>query len=420
MGESGDLLGMKWTVRSMGIRHVAAPHSVGRSLLVLCAGALVAAGCTPAPGAESASGSSPTQQARSAPRPDPVVLSLSPGQETTNVEPGRFATVTAEKGTITEVSLVGKDGTVVEGELSEEATEWTAGEKLGFGKTYTLAATGVGASGKHKSVSSTFTTAAPSATVAVRTNFSDGQTVGVGMPLIFTFTRPVAERGAVEQAIDIEAEPDTEGAFHWFSDERVVWRPKEYWEPGTTVTVDAEIYGQHFGNGVYGAQDLAFELAVGDKVIAEADGRTHEMSVDVNGSTVRTFDISMGDPEHPTPHGTYTVMADRRNYVMDSSTYGVPSDSEDGYRIKVDYATRLSWSGIFFHSAPWSVGDQGQRNVSHGCINMATSAASWLMANTKPGDLVKVVGSGGQALRPTDGWSFWQMPWDEWTAESEE
>lgn len=410
---------MEWTIRSTDTR-----YSVRRLLLVLCACALVAAGCTAAPGAEpdgrgSGAGSG-TQPSASTPRPDPVVLNLSPGRNATNVEPGEFATVTAAKGTISEVTLVGKDGTVVSGELSDDATEWTAGEKLGFGKTYTLTATGVGASGGQQTVSSTFTTADPNATVAVHTNFADGQTVGVGMPLIFKFTRPVPDRDAVEQAIDVEAEPDVDGALHWFSDKRVVWRPEEYWQAGTTITVRAAIYGQNLGNGVYGAQDRSFELTVGDKVIAVADGQAHRMTVNVNGEAVRTFDISMGDPEHPTPHGIYTVMADHTDYVMDSSTYGVPSDSEEGYRIKVDYATRLSWSGIFFHSAPWSVAAQGQRNVSHGCINMSTSAAKWLMNNTKPGDLVKVVDSGGPALRPTDGWSFWQMSWDDWKSDTQE
>src|SRR5699024_5164874 len=109
-----------------------------------------------------------------------------------------------------------------------------------------------------------------------------------------------------------------------------------------------------------------------------------------------------------------------RDYVMDSSTFGVPSDSPQGYKITVDYATRLSWSGIFFHSAPWSVAAQGVRNVSHGCINMTTPAARWLMNQTKPGDLFKVVNSGGPALQPTDGWSVWQMSWDEWKSETQE
>ncbi len=34
-------------------------------------------------------------------------------------------------------------------------------------------------------------------------------------------------------------------------------------------------------------------------------------------------------------------------------------------------------SDNYVHSAPWSVADQGKRNVSHGCINISPSNAKW-------------------------------------------
>jgi len=352
--------------------------------------------------------------------PEPVVLHLQPDEQLNSVEPGRLPTVSAEQGTIEKVTLVGADGTRVDGALTSGASEWVAGEKLGFGKKYTLTAVGTNDSGERRRTSTTFTTAQPRVTTQVRTNFSDGQTVGIGMPLIFTFTQPVSDREAVERTLNIETDPDTTGAFHWFSDSRVVWRPKEHWQTGTTISVDVEIYGRDLGNGVFGAQDYSFELDVGDKVVATADGASHEMTVRVNGDTVKTYDISMGRPTNPTPNGTYTVMRDHTNYVMNSESFGVPSDAPGGYKVTVDYATRLSATGIFFHSAPWSVVDQGVRNVSHGCINMTTSGAAWLMEHTKPGDLVTVVNGGGGRLQPTDGWSYWQMSWKEWTSAPQE
>src|SRR5690242_21448485 len=33
-------------------------------------------------------------------------------------------------------------------------------------------------------------------------------------------------------------------------------------------------------------------------------------------------------------------------------------------------AVRSTYSGSYYHSAPWSVGDQGIVNVSHGCVNL--------------------------------------------------
>jgi lipoprotein-anchoring transpeptidase ErfK/SrfK len=62
---------------------------------------------------------------------------------------------------------------------------------------------------------------------------------------------------------------------------------------------------------------------------------------------------------------------------MDSSTYGVPVNSPNGYRLEVEYATQMSYSGIYVHSAPWSVGSQGRSNVSHGCLNVSPSNAVW-------------------------------------------
>ena len=76
---------------------------------------------------------------------------------------------------------------------------------------------------------------------------------------------------------------------------------------------------------------------------------------------------------------------------MDSSTYGVPSNSPNGYRTEVDYATQISYSGIYVHAAPWSVGSQGYSNVSHGCLNVSTSNAQWFYDNTKRGDIVEIV-----------------------------
>lgn len=263
--------------------------------------------------------------------------------------------------------LVGTDGTVVAGELGPHDTTWVSTQELGFGKTYTFTATAVAADGHRSTEQSSFTTADPASTVGVQVNFADGQTVGVGMPLVFDFTQPIPDREAAEQALHVQSEPDTAGTFHWFRDDYLVWRPTEHWQSGTTITVNAEIYGQDLGDGVFGRQDKSFQLTVGDKVIVTADDQAHTMTVDINGSTVTTYEISMGDAQHPTPRGMYTVMADRTDYVMSSATYGV---------------------------------------------------ARWLMNHTKPGDLFKIINSGGPPLQPANGWGFWQMSWDEWAAQT--
>jgi lipoprotein-anchoring transpeptidase ErfK/SrfK len=102
--------------------------------------------------------------------------------------------------------------------------------------------------------------------------------------------------------------------------------------------------------------------------------------------------------------------------VMDSSTYGVPVDSPNGYRTPVEYAVRISNSGEFVHAAPWSVAQQGRENVSHGCINMSTENARWFFDFSQPGDVVEIKNSDGGPLR-SDVYD-WTIPWAEWQAGS--
>ena len=375
----------------------------------------VVTSCTSSPAAEE--GGAPARETSStkpaAPR-KPVRLTITPGHQAANVEPGGPVTIAAVDGKVTQVTLVNEAGQPVAGQLSPDATTWQTTEPLGFGKTYTATATGEGTDGKPATVTSVFSTAKPRVKADVSMNPLDGQVVGVGQPLAFYFDVAVANKVAVEQSIRIQSTPSVEGAFYWFSDKEVHWRPKEYWAAGTKITINAAIYGHDFGNGVYGNDSRVANVTVGDAVVATADGATHQMTVTVNGAVARTIPISMGKPGHETPQGTYVVMSEHTNYTMDSGTYGVPADTPGGYRTTVAVASRMSNSGIFYHSAPWSVGDQGRRNVSHGCINMTTEAAAWLQSISNKGDVIVVQNSGGPVLESWDGLGDWQIPWDQW------
>ncbi|TDV52009.1 L,D-transpeptidase [Actinophytocola oryzae] len=357
-----------------------------------------------------------TSSARPAPPRKPVALTIAPGDRAAGVEPGAPVTIAAVDGKVTQVLVVNEAGQPVAGVLSPDATTWQTTEPLGFGKTYTATATGRGTDGKDATVTSVFSTAAPRVKADLSMNPLDGQVVGVGQPLAFYFDAPVANKAAAQQAIQVHSEPAAEGAFYWYSDKEVHWRPKEYWAAGTRITINASIYGRDFGNGVYGNDSRTAVVTVGDAVVANADGATHQMTVTVNGAVVRTIPISMGKPGHETPVGTYVVMSEHTDYTMDSSTYGVPADAANGYRTTVAVASRMSNSGIFYHSAPWSVGDQGHRNVSHGCINMTTENARWLQSISNKGDVIVVQNSGGPVLESWDGLGDWQVPWDQWAA----
>ncbi|HKH52008.1 MAG TPA: L,D-transpeptidase [Mycobacterium sp.] len=225
-------------------------------------------------------------------------------------------------------------------------------------------------------------------------NPANGAKAGAAKPIYINFARPIADKALAEQAIHISSVPPVPGRFYWTSDTQVRWRPQDFWPAGTVVNIDA------------GGTKSSF--TVPEQLVATIDDATHQMTIVRNGKLEKTFPVSMGKPSHATPNGTYYVLEKFADIVMDSATYGVPSTSAEGYKIKVQDAVRIDNSGNFVHSAPWSVGDQGKRNVSHGCINLSPANAQWFYDNFGSGDPVVIKNSKGIYNKP-DGASDWQM-----------
>jgi lipoprotein-anchoring transpeptidase ErfK/SrfK len=324
-------------------------------------------------------------------------------------------TVNAEDGVLGAVTMTNQDGTTVPGKLSPDGLTWATSEPLGYNKRYTLNAQSLGLGGV-TSRQMTFETHSPENLTMPYVLPNDGETVGIGQPIAVRFDENIPDRVAAERAIKVTTNPPVEGAFYWLSNREVRWRPQHYFKPGTTVDVAVNTYGVDLGDGLFGQENVTTHFTIGDEVIATADDNTKTLTVRVNGEVVKTMPISMGKNSTPTNNGTY-IIGDRLSHmVMDSSTYGVPSNSPNGYRTEVDYATQMSYSGIYVHAAPWSVGSQGYSNVSHGCLNVSTSNAQWFYNNTKRGDIVEVVNTVGSVLPGTDGLGDWNVPWEQWRA----
>jgi lipoprotein-anchoring transpeptidase ErfK/SrfK len=221
---------------------------------------------------------------------------------------------------------------------------------------------------------------------------------------------------AAQKAIKITTNPPVEGAFYWLNNREVRWRPAQYWKPGTAVDVAVNTYGVDLGDGLFGQENVTTHFTIGDEVIATADDNTKIVTVRRNGEVIKTMPTSMGKNSTPTDNGVYLVGDRFTHIIMDSSTYGVPANSPNGYRLDVDWATQISYSGIFVHSAPWSVGSQGYTNTSHGCLNVSPSNAVWFYDNTKRGDIVEVLNTVGSTLPGTDGLGDWNIPWEQWKA----
>ncbi|MET0457083.1 MAG: Ig-like domain-containing protein [Mycobacterium sp.] len=324
-------------------------------------------------------------------------------------------TVSAEDGVLGAVTMTDEDGATVAGRLSQDGLTWITTDPLDYNEKYTLNAQSLGLGGV-TSRSMSFQTHSPENLTMPYVLPADGEVVGVGQPVAVRFDENITDRSAAEKAITVVTNPPVQGAFYWLSNREVRWRPQAYWKPGTTVDVAVNTYGVDLGDGLFGQENVTTHFTIGDEVIATADDDTKILTVRRNGEVIKTMPISMGKSSTPTNNGTYIVGDRLSHMVMDSSTYGVPSNSPNGYRTEVDWATQISYSGIYVHAAPWSVGSQGYSNVSHGCLNVSTSNGQWFYENTKRGDIVEIVNTVGSPLPGTDGLGDWNIPWEQWKA----
>jgi lipoprotein-anchoring transpeptidase ErfK/SrfK len=324
-------------------------------------------------------------------------------------------TVSADDGVLASVEMVNENGGSVDGQLSPDGVRWSTTERLRYNRLYTLTAKARGLGGV-ATRQLTFQTHSPQNLTMPYAMPHDGEVVGVGEPVAIQFDEKIANREAAEKAIVVTTDPPVEGAFYWLNNREVRWRPEHFWKPGTAVNIAVNTYGVDLGDGVFGEDNARSDFTVGDEVIATADDNTKMVTVRVNGDVVKTMPTSMGKDSTPTASGTYILGVRFAHMIMDSSTYGVPANSPNGYRTEVDFATQMSYSGVFVHSAPWSVGAQGHTNTSHGCLNVSPSNAQWFYEHTKRGDVVQVLNTIGPPLSGTEGLGDWNIPWDQWHA----
>lgn len=328
--------------------------------------------------------------------------------------PGAPVTVTAKDARLTDVKITNEAGTPIAGTLSEDKRTWTVPPgSFGYNKQYTLVADAKGIGGNARSTT-TFTTSSPNNLTQAYLLPDNNSTVGVGMPVSIRFDESIPNRKAAQDAVTVTTDPPTEGAFYWLSDRELRWRPQHYWKPGTKVNVAVNTYGIDLGDGLFGQENLKTNFTIGRELLATVDDNTKMITITENGKVIKTMPTSMGKDSTPTDNGTYIIGDRLDSIVMDSSTYGVPVNSSAGYRLDVDYATQMSWSGIYIHSAPWSVYAQGSENTSHGCLNVSPENALWWIQNSLRGDIITVKNTVGGSLSGTDGLGDWNIPWETW------
>ncbi|MGK5674499.1 Ig-like domain-containing protein [Micromonospora sp. URMC 106] len=345
--------------------------------------------------------------------PKAAATIVEPKADAKDVPASTGITFTTKDAQQTTVELKDSSGEAVEGKLGADGASWLPAGALEYGETYTATVTATGDDGRPATATSTFTTMAkPGKQVRISSFLGDDQVVGVGMPLIVKFSRAIPEdyRDDVQSRMTVTSTPAQEGIWHWVSPTEIRYRPKEFWQADSKVSYRVQAGGLPLGDGWYGRADLTVDIKVGPAVIMTVDNRTKRMTVTKNGSVIKTIPVSLGKKSTPSSSGTMVVIEKLRKTVFDTFEELGP---EEGYRTKIDYAQRLTWGGEFIHAAPWSEGQQGSVNVSHGCVNVSMANGAWLFANTRVGDPITVKGT-ERKLQNGNGWTDWNMSWDEY------
>lgn len=347
-------------------------------------------------------------------------VNFTPGPSSLDVPLDSPVAVATASGWLTSVTATGPGGRALPGTLSPSRQSWISTATLAANATYRVSARLSGLEGPQGELVSTFHTLTPVSLVAA-TVFPDNLTVGVGQPVVIRFDHPITSRAAQDAVLHhlhVAASKPLEGRWRWFSATELHFRPATYWPTGDHVTVSGDLAGWNAGDGRWGAGQVHATFTIGNAHVSVANLATHQMTISSNGRVVATYPFSGGRDKYPTMGGTHIVM-DRESVVhMNSATNGIPVNSPDGYDELVYEDVHISDSGEYVHAAPWSVGAQGNTNVSHGCINLSPADATAFFNFSRVGDVISVIG-GTRPPAPGDhGVMDWSTPWNTWTPAS--
>ncbi|MFJ6483301.1 MULTISPECIES: L,D-transpeptidase [unclassified Streptomyces] len=356
-------------------------------------------------------------------------ITITPKDGATNVGLNDAANVAVADGTLTLVELKTSEGTAVAGKIAADGKSWKPDAALKRSTKYALAATAKDADGREAHENASFTTISPENSFVGSFIPDDGQTVGVGMPVSITFNKPIQDKKAVQAAISVSSSSGQEVVGHWFSAQRLDFRPEKYWQANSTVTMKLALEGVQGAPGVQGVQNKTVTFKIGRSQTSQVDVKTKKMTVTRDGAVIKTIPISAGSPDNPTYNGQMVISEKFKETRMDGSTVGFKdSEGKGEYDIKdVPHAMRLSQSGTFLHGNYWGADSVfGSANTSHGCVGLndvkgagdPNQPAAWFYDNSLIGDVVEVINSPDKTIKPENGLNGWNMGWAEWKAGS--
>ena len=390
------------------------------AVLVVGALTLTACGGSASAGNDDAKGKGGTAVKTSAAK---IVISAKDGSTGASIN---TTGVKVSGGRLTEVTMtVAGTGQAVAGALASDGSSWKPKEQLERGTKYEISAIAKDANGKTAAANSIFTTVTSANSFIGTYTPDNGTTVGVGMPVSFTFDKAIDDKKAVQSHITVTSSSGQQVVGHWFGTQRLDFRPEEYWKAGSKVTMKIDLDGVQGANGVYGVQKKTVTFTIGRSQVSTVDVDTQTMRVVRDGQTLKTVPISSGDAQHTTYNGQMVISEKSVETRMNSQSVNLGNE----YDIpNVPHAMRLTKSGTFVHGNFWyNRGNPpfGRAGTSHGCVGLADvegaqgdTPAKWFYDNSLIGDVVIVKNSPDKTVAPDNGLNGWNMGWSEWIAGS--
>ncbi|MEW2416818.1 Ig-like domain-containing protein [Streptomyces sp. NPDC046866] len=349
-----------------------------------------------------------------------AVVNVKPDDGSKEVATSGVLKISTTGGKLTTVTVADTKGNAVEGKIAADGASWEPARNLASATEYKVHAVAKDEAGRESAKDTTFTTLTPTNTFVGHYTPEDGETVGVGMPVSFNFTRGITNTEAVEKAITVTAEPSVPIEGHWFGNDRLDFRPEKYWAAGTKVTVKIALDGVEGRPGVYGKQTRTVTFTIGRSQVSTVDASEHTMQVVRDGQVIKNLPITAGAPSTTTYNGQMVISEKYKVTRMNGATVGFGGE----YDISdVPHAMRLSNSGTFVHGNYWASSSTfGSENVSHGCVGLkdvrgagdGNQPAAWFFNESLIGDVVIVKNSKDKQIAPDNGLNGWNMDWAEW------
>ncbi|MGW0661616.1 Ig-like domain-containing protein [Streptodolium elevatio] len=370
-------------------------------------------------GGKPAGKAAPQDPGSAAPAAAPAaVLTITPGDGGV-LAPGEPVTVKVEGGKIGAVTVTGEDGSEIAGDTADDLASWRSTGALHTATRYTVKASATNTAGQQAQATAAFRTEQADKKVRYQVNVADGRQIGVGLPISVVFDSPVKNREAVEKALSVVADTPVTGAWRWVKDrnlndgQRIDFRPKDYWKPGTKITFKADLDGVDIGDGRFTIRDSEAKVTVARSLVATVDVKTHQMTVVEDGKPDTVIPITAGAPGMDTWNGTMVVMDRNSSVLMDGQTVGYGGQYRDYY----NWALHTTASGTYVHENASANVNAGKKNVTHGCVGLANDGtAKKFYDRVIVGDVIKVVNSASETVDVGNGYGDWNLSWEQWTS----